>query len=326
VKIVHVGDATSIFVPRWAQHFASRGDEVHIIGYEPAEVEGVRVHTLPKATGANIADRMHEGIALKKLLDKIKPDIVHAHYTTKYAWLATLADYHPLIVQVWGSDMLVETGEVSREKTKKSLESADAIVTASQHMAEKIADIGFTARVYQIGIDLSVFNGRGVGERGKDFVIFSPRGRSPHYRQENIEEAVCLLITTDHNVDYLRLLGDTLPAEVMADRYQCSDAVVSIPYTDQFSSCLQEAMACGCTPIVADLPAYHEHLEHGVNARYVSSEASPEDIAREILWCMSHPEDMARYRSNNRVIAEREFNWGKCIKRYEELYDECAAV
>lgn len=327
MRILHVAYAGAPHVIQWTQHFARRGDEVHIASLEYKDVEGVTVHKLSNSSSPTLRP-MTCGLQISNLCKQIKPDVIHAHYTTKYAYWAALADVHPLIVQPWGSDVFVESkqSKAKKEYTKFTFSQADVVVCASRHLRNYIgANYNPSAqtllREMQIGIDLNMFHNRRPSMR-RELVVFSPRGRSPHYRQESIETAVRSLIMTDHNIDYLSLSNGPLPTEVMADRYQCSDVVVSIPYTDQFSSCLQEAMACGCIPIVADLPAYHQHLTHGVNARYVSKDATPEEIAREVVWCIEHPEEKAGYVKKNREIAEREFDWDKCITKLEELYEE----
>jgi glycosyltransferase involved in cell wall biosynthesis len=43
--------------------------------------------------------------ALKKMIKKIKPDLVHVHYVTGYGTLGSLSGFQPRIVSVWGSDI-----------------------------------------------------------------------------------------------------------------------------------------------------------------------------------------------------------------------------
>jgi len=42
---------------------------------------------------------------VRRLLGRIKPDIVHAHYATGYGLLGSLAASSPYVLSVWGSDI-----------------------------------------------------------------------------------------------------------------------------------------------------------------------------------------------------------------------------
>jgi len=303
MKIVHAGNANSIFIRNWVNHFAQRGDEVHVISFFPFRYEGnVTVHIIPRLLmGLPYGERVL-GAIVRRIIDKINPDVIHGHYTTGYGCLTALANRHPLVIQAWGSDVYVasEQSEKWKKRTALAFQRADIVITASDALTDYIKSeydyIPSLRTIPPIGIDL--------------------------YRQDVVTEAVSLLRDRGYNIRYISApSGES--KEKMAELYRISDCVVSIPYSDQFASTLQEAMACGCIPIVADLPAYHKYLKDGYNAIFVTN-VWAERVSEAIMWCRYGMADYAlkEYRERNRAIAEREFDWNKCIKGLEEIYEE----
>lgn len=109
MKVAYIGDATSIHVQRWANHFSSIGWDVHILTYSPTEKgleDKVKQHKLFTAGFLeNIIEhsirkkRAHE---IQKILDKIKPNLVHAHGLAKNGEYAYLCKFRPYILTLWG--------------------------------------------------------------------------------------------------------------------------------------------------------------------------------------------------------------------------------
>ena len=44
---------------------------------------------------------------IRKLLNKIKPDIIHGHSVRDHAIIAALTGFYPFVVTAWGSDVLI---------------------------------------------------------------------------------------------------------------------------------------------------------------------------------------------------------------------------
>jgi len=207
------------------------------------------------------------------------------------------------------------------------------------------------------GIDLDIFHKGYEPETtklraslsidGSQFVILSPRALNPHYRIEHIIHALPFIVEKHTNVILVVLKGSNrsnqyetetrklaetlgvtqntrwisheLPPEEMAILYNLSDAVVSIPKSDQFGSCLVEGMACGIIPIVGDLEVYKQYLVDGKNALFVNPE-NPQTIARQVIHCIEHPELKERFYRINEVIVKEKEDWAKNAGKMEALY------
>jgi len=76
---------------------------------------------------------------LRKLVKKIKPDILHAHYASSYGLLGALVNFHPFVVSVWGSDVFDFPRKSILHKflLKFVFKKADKILSTSNMMAKE---------------------------------------------------------------------------------------------------------------------------------------------------------------------------------------------
>ncbi|MGD9118479.1 MAG: glycosyltransferase, partial [Dehalococcoidia bacterium] len=118
----------------------------------------------------------------------------------------------------------------------------------------------------------------------------------------------------------VRLIQQELSPTEMAVLYNASDVLVSIPKTDLFAISIQEGMACGVIPIVANLEVYQQYLIDGENG-YIVDPQYPQQIAEKIIHCIEHPELRNDFYKINRKIIEENENWDKNMVKMEALYD-----
>lgn len=149
--------------------------------------------------------------------------------------------------------------------------------------------------VIELGIDLDIFHlniekGRfrhkyQISDDTK--IVFSPRAFNPLYnigdiiktipdviaKEKHVKYVFCSyaknpqwlrLIKKLHVEDNVILLGYVDNEKEMPYIYADSDVVVSVPSSDSSPRTVYEAMACGCTVIVSDLPWVHGKLQKEV--------------------------------------------------------------
>jgi glycosyltransferase involved in cell wall biosynthesis len=110
----------------------------------------------------------------------------------------------------------------------------------------------------------------------------------------------------------------------LPDLYALMDVSVLCSKVEGFPNVVIESMAAG-TPVVAtDVGGIPEIVQHGVTGRLVTSR-NPEDLAAEIDWVLSHPDD-------SRAMAQRAARWvstelsmEKMVEGYRALYAELLA-
>lgn len=157
-----LADAGSVHTQRWVQAFVVRGLEVAVWSERdwPEAPAGVKVIRLPAARRGRV-NLGPVSVSIRRDLKRYRPDVVHAHYVSRYGLYGALAGYRPLVMSVWGGDVEVFP---SRLKPLTStvlrfvLARADRVTATSRYLAGVTG--WFTAKpvtVVPFGIDLGRF-------------------------------------------------------------------------------------------------------------------------------------------------------------------------
>lgn len=162
LKIVLLSGASSIHTIRWANGLHQAGHEIHIITQHlPCDTleEGISVHQFPYR---GVLGYFTMAPAVKKLLKRIKPDVVNAHYASGYATTARLVCYRPWLLSVWGSDVydFPYNSKLHKWLVKTNLTAADAVASTSKCMAEQVRKISPSVGEISItpfGVDLNQY-------------------------------------------------------------------------------------------------------------------------------------------------------------------------
>jgi glycosyltransferase involved in cell wall biosynthesis len=162
LRLCLLADAGSVHTDRWARHFAGRGYDVHVFSLRAGSIPGVFVHHLvplwPGKSGyPTVVFRLRE------MLRHLRPDLVHAHYLTSYGLLGVLAGVRPLIVSMWGSDVLdfPFKSPLHRRIVQWVLHRADMLMSTSEAMARTVKPwlaAGQTVHVTPFGVDTTLFH------------------------------------------------------------------------------------------------------------------------------------------------------------------------
>jgi glycosyltransferase involved in cell wall biosynthesis len=302
LRLAYLGDPNSVHLRRWIEHFADAGHDVHLLA-------GDRVAIQPGISSKVTIDRYRRFGAvrlpvvsslqgrgpLRRLLRTIAPDLLHAHYLTGHGWQARLSGFHPWVMTVWGSDLLVAPDHSIRARwwARRSLGAADLVTVATTQLRERAIALGARPdrlATVRFGVDTNRYVpgppdpewAAQLGPGGRR-VIFSPRAVRPLYRHETVVRSVAgldpdsLLVMGDRGADPAYLasllrLGEELGIggqirvlsgmtdEDMPALYRLADVVVSVPESDGLPLTVLEAMACGAPVVVSDLPGLREFL------------------------------------------------------------------
>src|SRR5438552_4183205 len=113
VRVVVAGWLNSPHVTGWATMLGELGYDVVLVGHRapgwPATAPPEGVAACEELTLGRIPlARAHAlGRDLGRVLERVRPALVHAHWLPEYGWLAARAGVHPLVGSAWGSDVLV---------------------------------------------------------------------------------------------------------------------------------------------------------------------------------------------------------------------------
>lgn len=161
-KIAFLGDAPYVHTRRWVEHFARAGYECDVVSFRPAEIDGAKVHYVSGAEPLGKARYLINARKVRGLLRELRPDLVHAMHLTSYGFLGALANVKPLIVSVWGTDVLEAPNltPFHRWLTTYALKRADVITATGLHLATETTRYtppGKRVTVVPYGVDLEAF-------------------------------------------------------------------------------------------------------------------------------------------------------------------------
>lgn len=142
MRICYFADGNSSHVEKWINYFHILGHDVTIISKKKKPLnfnDSIKYFRLPYRYGKVICDILSIFYA-RLFIHNIKPDIVHGHYLTDYGSLATMTGFHPVVVSIWGSDIIHDQyqSRIYKILINYSLKHADAITCTSQYLYDQI--------------------------------------------------------------------------------------------------------------------------------------------------------------------------------------------
>jgi len=289
LRLAFIADPNSIHTRRWLGWFVRHGHAVHLVdpfdtAIDPGFDGGIEVHRVALPSGPPLAGLLRRRRALRAVLDRIAPDVLHAHFVRRFGWQAALSGVRPLVVSPWGSDLLRVRRRSVRTRwwNRFALRSADLVTVSSEGMRDAAIRAGAPPDRVELvhhGVDTARF-APASGPRQGPGRLLSIRAIAPLYHHEIVIEAIArlaadglrpeLILTRMGNVEQLDQLEalarerdvgaqlrilDRVEHDALPDLYRSGDVLVSIPETDSFPVTLLEAMACGLPAVVSDLPA-----------------------------------------------------------------------
>lgn len=340
MRICLIADATSVHTQRWASYFVQQGDEVHLITYKPpdAVIEGVHLYVIKSLFNNLYLAFMPRHLKIYLLVQKLKPDIIHAHFISKFGFHAAFLGYHPVVMSAWGDDILIIPfwSKLMWYFTKISLQKADKIYAVSGDMAEKIiSNFGITADnvdVVPFGVDTELFMPQDKQKSSRKTIVLSNRNFLEVYNIETLINAIPQIIGKNKNIhfmikgsgplemslkelasslnvdEYVTFVGWTEYHDMPKYLHNC-DIYVSTAISDGTPVSVLEAMACGKACVVTDVGGVGEWIEDGVSGCLVPPQ-QPHVLAEKILDLATYPDkrDVLGKKAHQVVIERGDWN------------------
>lgn len=305
MRLCFIANPNTAHTRRWLVYFAAHGHDVHLIAEHRAESPFPEV-TLHDLTTTNNARKMRYilwSIAVRRLVRRLRPDVLHSHQVTSAGWLGWAADYHPFVVTPWGTDLYQhpQRSPLARWLARRVLGAADLVTADSADLLAKAVTLGAAperGHIVQWGVDLTGFSPAKDRARvrsrlgwGKGPIVLSPRAMRPIYRHDVTVAAIpavrreipdAKFVFRDYNADppdhaaqlvkqtqalgisdAIRFIGPIDRYQDVADFYRAADLVVSVPVSDGTPVSVLEALACGTPVIASDLPSLREWIDDG---------------------------------------------------------------
>jgi glycosyltransferase involved in cell wall biosynthesis len=373
VRLVYAHDGISSYDELFLKSFRDKY-EVYVFTFHPSPncvPEGVKIvkmrDFIPETNlhpfeGA----RKHlltplRAYALKKNLDKVKPDVLIGCWASTYGFYSACSGFHPFVLFVWGSDVLVFPKKYFPLKpfVVYSLRKADVVVVDSEVQREAAIKLGCEpAKIVKFPwVNLNGFK-RSEAQRRKirrecgwsddDIVVISLRFHRPIYGVEYLMDAIPRVVAKNNNVKFL-ILGEgpltnafktkmkdfmrsghvrfigAVPHDKIVDYLSAADIYVSTSFSDGTSASLLEAMACSLAPVVTEIDGNKEWVKDGVNGLLVPV-ANSEKLAEKILSLVNDYE-LRRILEEKAVETVRvRVNWQTNMQKLTKTIDKIVSA
>ncbi|MEO8086122.1 MAG: glycosyltransferase [Bacteroidota bacterium] len=290
--------------------------------------------------------------ALRSVIRKFKPDLVHAHYATSYGFLGLFSGFHPFWISVWGADVydFPEEGFIQKKILIANLKNADRIFSTSRSMALQTKK--FTRKEVEcvpFGINTDIFKPIEVKKLtgGNPLIIGMVKTMQEKYGVEylirafkTVKEKIpgrqikLLLVGGGPQRNYLEQLtvdlglnedviftGEIPFSKVVEYHNQLDIAVYpSTLDSESFGVSILESGAC-CKPvIVSDVAGLKEVVLENKTGLIVPRKNSGA-VADAILKLIDDESLRNTLGANARAHVQKEYEWNDCIKLMMEKYN-----
>jgi len=353
MHICYLGDINSIHLRRWVGEFLNKGDKIEIITFSQGNFKNAKVHCFP-VNNINIKGGiknwkyLYYVPAIRKLIKKIKPDILHSHYASSYGLIGALSDYHPLIISVWGSDVFdfPRRSLLHKRLLKYSLNKADIVCSTGRGMAEEIKKIiNKQVFVTPFGVDTELFKPY-KNKKSKSVTIGTVKNLEKIYNIDLLIKSFVELKERLKNKIDLRLLivgsgSDekrlkSICRKLKVEKYTTftgriehknipsflrkMDVYVLLSKMESFGVSILEAEACGIPVIVSDTVGANDVVINGKTG-YIVNVENIDNVVSIIERLLLNKRLRECISKNAREFVIKNFNWKNSVVKMKKLYN-----
>lgn len=287
-------------------------------------------------------------LGLRRVIAKVKPDMIHAGPIQTCAFLAVLTGYRPILTMSWGFDLMQDADRNAwwRWVTRYTLRRSTFFTSDAQVTRDRAVKYGMNPErtiVFPWGVDLGHYRPRKSVSRRRPFMIFCNRSWEPRYGVDVLARAFAkvtqkrkdvslLLLNSGSQAQAIRQVlinggaqdrvqyGGQVPQKDLPRWYNMADLYVSPSHVDGSSVSLMEALACGLPCLVSDIPANREWVREEVNG-WLFPDGDAEALAEKILAVIARRKELPKIGRLARKSAQERADWKKNFAVLLKAYD-----
>lgn len=355
MKIVFLADACSIHIQRWIGFFNRQGDKTYLISLEKPEVPITETIYIQPRSRWNFAKYILANEEIRELVNKIKPDIVNAHFVPNYGLIGARLKVKLLVVSAWGSDVLISAQQsiLHRKRASWVLKKADWLTSDSLYLNEEMVNLGAERNkitTFPLGVGEEFFSTGTKRLCDKDvFTVVSTRRLEPVYNLDLLIQAIPLVLKLTRKRVRFVIVGEgsqrkklvdeiirqgcsdnvefrgSVKQEELIDLLRSSDIYASTSRSDSTSVSLLEAFASGLVPVVTDIPGNREWVKNGENGFLIPVDR-PEALAKKLSHICEKFQEMQKFVDHNmRLVREKagyQNNFSILREKFLELIEQ----
>ena len=357
MKICFIAAASSIHTARWANAMAERGHEIFIITQHKVGInkfnKKINIFNLPIAN--NFGYYLNYPIA-KKIIKKIRPDIINTHYASGYGTLSRLINFKPTLLSVWGSDVYDFPYEnfIKKQILIKNLEAATEIASTSEVMKKQVQEFIKNKKIHitPFGVDINRFI-PDKSFKNKDIInIGIVKSLETKYGIEYLIKGVKILIdkleknkkdfiksqikltivgkgeqlneliklTKNLGIENITEFIGAIPHKLVPQYLNTFDIFCAPSILESFGVAVIEASACALPVIVSDVGGLPEVVDNNITG-YVIPPKRPDLIGDKLYKLILNEKIRKEMGLKGREKVKKMYDWEKNVEKMEKIYE-----
>lgn len=358
MRICLLGNAASIHLVKWANGLSSLGHEVFLISADRPGIDKLDekiksfILTIPPLAGYFLDYRQ-----ARRIINRIRPDILNVHYASGYGTLSRLIGFHPTLLSVWGSDVfdVPYQNRLMRRIVCKNLMAADRVASTSwimKQQVERLVSLNKEVFVTPFGVDTNIF--RPIPKQEKETITIGiVKTVDEKYGQIYLVKAFDILIKRlissglNDTVQKLQLLivgdgpqlfevqqlvrklglgnyikfyGRVAHSEV--PNYFSKFDIACFPSTQEsFGVAAIEASACALPVVVSKIGGLKEVIIDGKTGFHCESQ-NPTDLADKLYKLVLNPDLRQKMGQAGREYVLNNYDWQENLRRMENYMQQ----
>jgi glycosyltransferase involved in cell wall biosynthesis len=296
-------------------------------------------------------DIPHLTVDLRRVVKKIKPDLIQAGPIQTCAFIAVLSGFRPVLTMSWAYDLLLEADKSPSMQwvTRYTLSRSAFFVSDAQVSRDKAVTFGMNPEktvFFPWGVNLEKFKPSNK-EHEKTITLFCNRTWEAIYGVDVLAKAFVRVAANHPDVTLILLGAGSQGAQIrqilmngtVLDRvhfggqirqndlprwYRMADLYVSPSHVDGSSVSLLEALASGLPCLVSDIPGNREWIVDGENG-WLFQDGDASDLAEKISYAIQYRRSLKTMGEAARRTAEQKADWKKNFGKLLEAYNHVIA-
>lgn len=357
MKLCFLGDANSIHIKKICYFFRDRGYDISVISLNDGNIDGVKVYSMnEKIDSSNKTlskiKYLKNIFKIKKLLNEIKPDILHAHYASSYGLLGSILNYKPYLLTVWGSDIydFPKKSFIHKNIIRFNFKKSDMILSISKAMTKEI-NLYTDKSIYVVpfGVNIERFYPDkeksneeftiGIIKTLEDIYGIDILIRAFEIVQKSVNRSVklkiagkgskeiqlkelCKTLNIEEKVEFLGYINQE---ENVSKVFRSFDLAVFPSHYEGFGVAAVEAQACGVPVIISNVTGLMESTSPNVSS-LVFEKGDHKDLAEKIIYIINNDDIRKEMAINARNYVVENYNINMNFDYMDKLYKEIFKV
>jgi len=299
----------------------------------------------------------------RRVVKKIKPDLVHAGPIQTCAFIAALSGFRPILAMSWGYDLVMDADKSwwMKQVTRYTLRRSAYFTCDANVSKDKAVSFGMNPEktvIFPWGTDIEHFHPKSekvkklklktVTRHPSPITLFCSRTWESIYGVDILAKAFVKVASVNQDVDLILLGGGSQGPKIrqilmnggVMDRvhfggqvgqrdlprwYHMADIYISPSHVDGTSVTLLEALASGLPCLVSDITGNKDWIEEGVNG-WLFRDGDVDDLAEKIHIAIKNKRSFQKIGEAARATAEQRADWKRNFSVLMNTYESILSI